>query len=355
MPDIGANVGEHGAPNKSHDVAMVQAMLRVVKNAKNATYLNVDYTGTYGPTTKSAISAFQNDHKLIQPKGAEKLGLMTPGGATIQKLNEMLPATHKSMRVIPNTKTVHIEGTAADAATSKAAVTGNRELEAQFRAKVGDLIERMFKQHKIVLGLTPTGGRRTFAQQAAETNTKAGPGESNHNFGRAVDLGFKALKWVRGDGTIKQDSFWLNTLEQTSAAKANAFWDARDAIALNNLGLHRLQFERIHLQAFNDATVSATRSLARLLTAVGKTKWQPRYKSDLGYGGALHNVGTAKQIWAGTALVTKAMIAQARSAKTGKKVTPADIKAQELNEMKKTLKGDFELADRHWVKWTPVP
>jgi peptidoglycan hydrolase-like protein with peptidoglycan-binding domain len=363
-------------------------MLRVVKDAKNAPYLAGNYDGVYGPGTKSAIIAFQTDQKLITippagkapavpgppgkkvgappavkapappAAGNEKAGLVTPGGVTFQKLNALLPATHKAMRIIPGTKTVYIEGSAADATASKGAIVGDAEFEPAFRAKVGDLVQTMFNNHKIVLWLTPTGRRRTFAQQAAETQTNAGPGESNHNFGRAVDIGFKGFHWVQGDGSVKKDADWLNALEHVSAAKANAFWDARDAIA-TTLGLFRLQMERVHLQAFDQATVSNQNSLAALLTAVGKMKWAPAYKSDLGMGGKLFPVGTAKQIWAGNATVSKAEIAeakaaQAKAAKLDKVFKEADIKAQDVVAMQKALKADFEAADLNWLKWAPV-
>jgi hypothetical protein len=139
-----------------------------------------------------------------------------------------------------------------------------------------------------------------------------------------------------------------------SAAKAAAFWESRDAIALKKLGLHRLQFERIHLQSFDNNTVSASRSLAKLLNAVGKMKWEPRYKSDLGYGGKMYPVGSAKTIWAGNAAVTKDMIAQAESAKTKKPVKAQTVKADQIVRLKKALKADFEAADKNWARWVPV-
>jgi hypothetical protein len=56
MPDILNTVGAGGANNK-HDVAMVQAMLKIVKNAKNQAYLKGNYDGVYGNDTKQAITA----------------------------------------------------------------------------------------------------------------------------------------------------------------------------------------------------------------------------------------------------------------------------------------------------------
>ena len=360
MPEITANVGE-GATNKTHDVALVQAMLRIVKSAKGVPYFGVAYDGTYGAATKTAIIAFQTDNaKTIQAgeKGKEALGVMDRGAKTISTLSGALPATHTALRIIANTKTVYLEGAQADAAASANAIRGDAEFETVFKQRLSQLVDLMYANHKIVLKLTPTGRRRTFAQQAAETATQAGPGESNHNFGRASDIGFRGFKWLQGDGVLKQDIDWLNSLEAANAAKANAFWDTRDALA-KTLPLYRLNFERIHLQLYDQATFSNQRSLVALLNLVGKTRWAVGYKSDLGLGGAQYAVGTAKQIWAGNATVSKTEIAAAMSAtaaakKTKKIYAVGDIKADQVTVIQKTLKGDFQLADTSWIKWAKV-
>ena len=360
MPVITGNVGE-GAINKTHDVALVQAMLRIVKDAKGVPYLGSAYDGAYGAHTKAAIVAFQTANaKTIQADqpGKEKLGLIDQNAITVKTLSGALPATHAAMRIIANTKTVYLEGAQADATASAAAIRGDAEFEATFKDSLARLVDTMYADHKIVLRITPTGRRRTFAQQAAETATNAGPGESNHNFGRASDIGFRDFKWVKSDGTIKQDADWLNTLEATNAAKANAFWDARDVIA-KGIPLYRLQMERIHLQLYDQATFSNPRSLVALLTLVGKTKWAVGYKSDLGLGGAQYSVGSAKQIWSGAATISKTELAAAlnatAAAKQAKKTyAAADITSQQITAMQTTLKADFEAADTNWIKWVKV-
>ncbi|MBC7928246.1 MAG: peptidoglycan-binding protein [Bryobacteraceae bacterium] len=355
MPDIKDSVGD-GGKNLTHDVALVQVMLRVVKDAKSNAFLAGNYDGSYGTGTKTAIMNFQNEHKLIPDKNPqETIGKMIVSGPSITKLSAMLPAEYKDLLVMPNQKTVYVPGTAADARASETAISADTEFEPSFRTKVASLVRQMFDTHKIVLWLTPTGRRRTFAQQAAEVNTKAGPGESNHNFGRAVDIGFKDFKWVQGDGALKKDAPWLNSLEPVKAAEANAFWDARDALA-TKLGMFRLQFERVHLQAFDQKTVSNQNSLAKLLNTAGTMQWKTAYQSDLGSAGKHWvKVGTAKEIWAQTSSVSKADIAKARAAATGKVVKETDIKADEVTQMKKSLKADFEAADKNWLKWQGVP
>jgi hypothetical protein len=405
VPELTKSVGDGGA-NLKHDVALVRAMLLLVKDAKGAPYLAGPYDGTYSDAVKGAIAAFQRDWKLspaaplpaagigagkagpgnfkvagplgaggaqvvvlpavgagaakaapVAPApgpGQEVSGVMAPGGPTLRKLAALLPATHAELRVIAGHSTVYLAADAKAAAESEAAIAKDAEFEPQFRAKIATLVREMHGRHKIALSLTPTGRRRNFAQQQKEVNTKAGPGESNHNFGRAADIGFRGFRWLQGDGKIKQDVDWLNALQKTKAASASAFWDARDAIA-KTLNLFRLQFERVHLQAFDQAKVSNARSLVKLLNAVGTMKWEPRYKSDLGFGGKLFAVGTARQIYAGNATVTDAEIAAAKSAALGKAVAPADIKAADVQAMKDALKADFDRADQNWAKWAPVP
>jgi hypothetical protein len=354
MPDIKDSVGDGGL-NRVHDVALVQVMLHLIKDARNVAYFAGNYDGVYANATKDAITQFQNDYKLISNPPREKLGQMVARGPTVQKLHAMLPAAYKDIRVLQNHKTVYLPGTLADTNISENKIRADQEFEPMFRAKVATLVREMYNTHKIVLWLTPTGRRRTFAQQAVERQTKAGPGESNHNFGRAVDIGFKGFSWIQGGHATKRDADWLNTLESVKRAEAAAFWDARDVLA-TKLGLFRLLFERVHLQAFNDSTVSSSRSLVKLLNAVGRMRWKTRYQCDLGSAGKHWvKVGTAKQIWAQNSAVTKADLAKVRTIMTGKLVKDVDIKAADITAMKAALKADFEVADKNWIKWQPVP
>jgi hypothetical protein len=371
MPDITDSVGETGK-NQPHDVAMVQAMLKAIKNAKGAPYLTTNYDGAYGKNTKAAIIAFQTDHKTTSATG-DTAGLIKAGGATMGKINDLLPADRKTMRIVEGMKTVYLEGDATVAKAKSTAVAADVELDVAFRAKIAQLIDSMFATHKIVLSIAPQGGRRTFAQQAALSAavTGAGPGESNHNFGMAVDIGFDGIKWLQGDGTVKSDDSWLNSLSKVKAAEFNKFWEIRNDIALKApIGVFKTKKagDLIHLQNFDDTAVSYGRSLATLLDAVGAFRWQAQagspnsYKTDLGGGAKSYNVGTSKQIWAENATVTKAMLAELKTAKEPlaggkpKKVwKEADIKATDLTAMKKTLKGEFETAEAKRATWKAVP
>jgi hypothetical protein len=360
MPSFTASVGE-GAANKVHDVALAQVILRIIKDKKGLSYYAGSYDGVYSPATKIALAAFQADHsELIHlgQSGYEKAGFVAGNGLTLAIMTNELPVSHKAMHIIPGSKTVYIEGSQAAAKASVLAIRTDLQFEATFKNLLSRLVENMFETHRIVLQITPTGRRRTFAQRANETATHAGPGESNHNFGRASDIGFKGLRWLRGDGTIEIDSDWLNTLEKFDAGRANAFWDARDALALE-LPLFRLDFERVHLQPYDQATFSNINSLVKLLNTVGKLKWQAGYKSDFGLGTAFYPVGTAKQIWLGAAVVKAADLATALTAKEkingSKKVfNENDIDSGSIIEIQQALKADFEAADKNWTQWVRV-
>lgn len=369
MPTITGPVGP-AKTNAHHDVAIVQVMLRAVKNAAGQSYLQDIYDGSFGNKTREAIEKFQKDHKLSAPPApkappsTDPYGTIAPNSATFKKLNDMLPASHRSILCIPNTRTVYLPGTDAAAATSQNSISTDDELEPAFRAKVAELVSRMFNRHKIVLWVTTSGRRRTFAEQLelqANGKSGAGPGESNHNFGQAVDIGFKDFEWFKPDGlTTKKDAYWLNALE-VWPTKFKEMWEARNAIA-TELGLFKTNFagDWVHLQAFSDNAVSMGRSLAGLITRVATLHWKYQggvYQCDLGAGqaGPYFSVGTAKQIWNLQATVTKDNIAKARSVSTGKAVAAASIKENEIQEYRQLLKGEFERAEANWRKWQPLP
>jgi hypothetical protein len=285
----------------------------------------------------------------------DKPGHVKAKGPTVAKLSAMLPADFKDIRIIEGTKTVYWPGVAADADKHAKAIEGDTDLEAGFRATVAKLVRTMFERHKIVLSLTNSGGRRTFQKQyelrtQPKPPTGAGPGESNHNFGQAVDIGYNHFKWMKGDGRAEKDDWWLNDLAKVSGAKASQMWEARNKIAVDELGLHpsALKGDLIHLQKFSDAKVSMRTSLADLLTRVGTMKWEHgagSYKCNLGGGTTFFPVGTAVDIWKGQASVSKAEIAAAKGVPVG------TIKEADVTAMRQKLRGDFDLAQTNWEKW----
>ena len=117
--------------------------------------------------------------------------MIEPGSATFSMLVEDVvgrDADYWRLRVLPDTKMVYLEMTQAEFDARFKTVTDS-ELQATFKAKVIALIRKMYDEHKIALaGWGKLSYRRSFADQhsvLARGTSEAGPGESNHQFGRA--------------------------------------------------------------------------------------------------------------------------------------------------------------------------
>ncbi|MFL5582263.1 MAG: hypothetical protein ACJ8AO_17990 [Gemmatimonadaceae bacterium] len=426
MAEITGTVGDK-ARNAKHDVALVQAMLRLVKGKGGAAYFAGPYDGRYNAKLGQAIAKFQSEQGVAtaapagaaaapaapaggftpkpitpaplapaggsapssstsrSPFGAGGAGVSAPpapskftpaapapapsgptdtsgvvsvDGPTIKKLSELLPKGFEGIRTMPDCTLVYLAGDAAAATASAKEISDNADLESGFRTTVASLVNLMYQRHKLVLSLTKSGGRRTFQKQyelatQAEAPTKAGPGESNHNWGRAVDIGFQGIRWLQGDGSVLTDDYWLNRLAKTKPAWSAELWQGRNAIAVGELGLFpsALAGDLIHLQAFDDDKVSMRKSLAALLDTVGAMSWSVgsgSYQCDLGGGKDKVPVGKATQIWNRSATIDAAALAKA----TGKKA--ADIKPADVKAMKEKLRAEFETAEGSWGQWTAV-
>src|SRR6266404_1027615 len=224
MADIKDSVD--GPGSQVQDIAMIQMMLKVVKDAKGEPYLKVNYSGEWNAETKDAIARFQQDQKLIPPeqplkgapdaklpvtpdakvtvspaaaklpaaapaalKATEKAGVVELKSATFQKLNAMLPPEYKDALILPGSKTVYFPGTDAAAKAAATHISAHPQLDRVFASKAASFINEFYRQTKIVLKASATGLRRDFAGQMTVTS-HAGPGESNHQFGKAADIGF---------------------------------------------------------------------------------------------------------------------------------------------------------------------
>src|SRR5207248_848987 len=152
------------------------------------------------------------------------------------------------------------------------------------------------------------------------------PGESNHQWGQAIDFGYKGLKLVKEDGTF------LTITNEDVIDHLVAGWQ-REALykARNKIAEHPPQ-------------------------GAGKL-FRIRFKDNTG---KLIDAGTADQIWMGNAAVTKAMLAMALTdaakAKDPKAaaVKEASITAGQVAKMKEALKATFVLADQKWDPWKPL-
>lgn len=404
MQTIASSVGENGT-NTISDVALVQAILvktpGLATGSAPATPYLAKIDGDCGPRTKNAIRAFQNDHVFVSPDGSQSManpnataGLVAPGDATWRKLLEKVPRDFADLRVLTGGKTVYAAATAAQLQT-KVTTANGLTFAPPFRTKVIACINRVHTLHGVAVGVCTQGDRRNFQTQydlltSGRGVTHAGPGESNHNFGMAVDLGFDGLRWLHENGTVvDNETSWLHRLDPAQRApvpEALRFWEVlRGAGTSAEVAMFRGPLDdRPHLQNWDDVGVDMATRLADLLTRSGTMRWtgrQQRYQCDLGLGGALFEVGSAAQIWNRQATVTIDMLTRARAAAAGRagqqrpavplpqpvqpqrpgagragnnpppappRVTQADVTA-----MQQELRRQFELADANWQSWTP--
>jgi len=377
MQALTGSVGESGA-NHGSDAALVQALLVVTPRAATRTtpaapYL-ASYDGVCGAKTNAAIRAFQSDYVFVTSNGLAcapnpkaTAGLVVPGDATWTKLIAKVPADFADLRVLPGGKTVYIAATAAQLQRKIAAVNALTFAPA-FRTKVIASINQMHTLYGIAIGVCSQGDRRTFQTQydlltSGRGVTNAGPGESNHNFGMAVDLGFEGLRWLQAKGTITEnETSWLHRLDprQNLVAEALAFWTALRTVGTSPAvgAFSGPASDRPHLQNWNDVGVSMAGRLADLLTRSGTMRWgatRGAYSSDLGLGGDLYALGTAAQIWNRQATVTVDILNRARTAAATRahQEPPAAATAADVTAMRNELRRQFNLADANWQNWTP--
>ena len=403
MQKITDTVGNGGA-NKTSDVALVQAILLKTKRPATRTaaapYLTA-YDGDCGKNTKAAIQAFQDDHVFVSADGLQCApnsrampGLVRPDDATWEKLIAKVDPDFSDMRVMEGGKTVYVAATAEQLATRIGAVAGFI-FTPVFRPKVINCINRMYEQYGIAVGVNDKGDRRDFQTQyellvGGTGVTHSGPGESNHNFGMAVDLGFAGLAWLKKTGEVTDnETSWfhiLNPNQKVIGPEAMKFWQALRSVGTSpEVGAFPgPDWDRPHLQNWNDAGVDMATRLADLLTRSGTMRWRGAYQAyscDLGFGGDFYKVGTARQIWNHQATVTIDMLTRARAGQAlragqraagtmahhaavparpplpgnpprgGPQVPPAT--QADIVAMRQAMRREFELADRNWPNWTP--
>jgi hypothetical protein len=138
-------------------------------------------------------------------KATEKAGIVELKSATFERLNAVLPPEYKDAMILPGSKTVYLPGHAEAAKAAATHIIGDPQLDRIFASKAANFVTEFYKQTKIVLKASKSGLRRDFTGQMTVISD-AGPGESNHQFGKAADIGFGGLKWVDSDGQFKTDT-----------------------------------------------------------------------------------------------------------------------------------------------------
>jgi hypothetical protein len=376
MQLISAAVGE-GGTNVAADVALVQAILvktqRAAAPGRVAGPYLAKYDGTAGAGTTAAIKAFQADHVFVSATGDVAAnpgatdGQVKPKDATWTKLLEKVPSDFADMRVLKGGKTVYVAATSSEL-QAKLTACASKTFTTTFRAKVTATMNLMHTQHGVAIGVCPQGDRRTFqAQYVLRTSgrgvTNAGPGESNHNFGMAVDLGLSGLKWLKANGTlVTNEDDWLHQLDKVSKAQSAVFWAALRAAGIASAAYRGPVGDLPHLQNWADAGVSMAARLGALLTSAGTMRWTGRgarpaslYTCDLGLGGDLIEVGTAVQIWNNEAAISATDLARVQAAFARRPRAPGSsppVPPPSLTTVRQQLRAQFDLADAAWTSWT---
>lgn len=345
MTNLTADVGPNGA-NLIQDVALVQAMLQAITRPDGRRYYDANYDGDFGPITAAAIEAFQTDRGIA----GQEFGHVKQGTATWHELLQALPPDRQDMRVMQGTEIVYLAASTSLLSRGQATVSAAR-FRSGFDTRVSSLIRDMHQAHGIALIVGSDGGFRTFQQQA-DLYTNVGPGDSLHNFGFAADIYFNTLQLIRPDGALMSGGkATLDKLESLSFATWEAFWAARNLIAQRHSLFPIGTSDRPHLRGVNN--VSPGRSLVALLNSRGKMKWDlvggppNRYKSNLGGGGMLIEVGQAVLIWRGQANLTNHSIAQALG------IQASQVQPGDLNKFRQALQDEFRWAEQNWRNWQP--
>lgn len=379
MQALSNSVGEHAA-NARHDAALVQARLRLARRPAQLDPARPPYLaaidGDCGPRTLSGLRQFQSDQVFVgadgrssQPVAGATPGQVRPGDLTWQRLVAATPAALADLRALAGSATVYVAASTDELAAAISAAAA-MSFEPRFGTLVQALMRRVHQAHGIAIRVCRNGSRRTFQTQyellmSGRRVTRAGPGESNHNFGQAVDLGFQGLHWLRRDGRlVDNEDAWLHQLDPNQHADGDAalFWRLLRSEG-QAIGLHRGPVsDHPHLQAWPDANVDMADRLADLLNRTGTLRWagrRQRYQCDLGGGGRLFDVGSAAQIWSGQAQVSAAELTQALAARPapapGPGTPPAAavpaVTPAELAAMKARLQAAFRTADTQWMQW----
>jgi peptidoglycan hydrolase-like protein with peptidoglycan-binding domain len=405
MAKLSGSVGD-GGQNAPHDVALVQLMLNQAKNASGSTFLRTPYDGNYGPTLAAAIAAFQASASVtLTPP--EKRGLITPGGGTLPKLAAALPASLSGIRATAGVSVIYLDmGDAAKRASIAALISPQNNLRSDFSGKLVKLVSGFYDQTGIVLTLQgPNAAFRTFDMQVGLVS-QGGPGETIHNYARAVDIGFKGLRWVAGLGQISGPLPGDLNVATLNSKVQTEFWTVRFKAVQAQPGLYAtVAFgggDKAHLQDLDDFPLDSAGSLIALMESVGprKMKWESfeqtptSYLCDLGLGGDKVMVGTALDIWVMNPgdkqwaavsnnpkkpfrprlKLTKADLVKVINAKmkadptfsfdvflgtrpgTHKKgeLAPSDVTDADMKAVHVILRGEFQAAAENWAKWKPV-
>jgi len=370
--------------NRKHDVALVQAALKLIKDKHGKPYLHGTIDGVASGGTFGAIGRFQADNG-----GDVIAGTLAPRSSTFDALKANLPAGTR-LATIPDHKIVYRAATDNDLAEAQLQVAFETKFNPAFREALRQLNAAFYAADRLVLAIAPKGGYRTFQEQYVESNdphrSKAGPGESNHNWGNGCDFGFYQFAFLSEHGVWHNESPWLSNRLMPKNAPGTLglpFWKRRNSFFANR-GLYpsKLKGDFVHVQAFNDDIISMPSSLADLMSReADNCYWSAQgqhYRATLVFQDEQqYRVGTARQIWNLEAPIAHADLAAVLEAgrqlrndvgfesdletcyasfagphrDSAKPWKAADITHKHVQTMRRLLRDDFEAAEAARQKW----
>ncbi|MDH5179023.1 MAG: hypothetical protein OEZ39_01560 [Gammaproteobacteria bacterium] len=295
-----------GGKNESKDIEAVQkALNQCIKLLAPLPKLKEDGDLGKNPASSKTVAAIKAFQKKVVGM-ANPDGLISVDKGTHRKLNETAVPANLDLLTFPGTSFTYVKTTKT---VEECIATLPAELRTDFKIVIINVIKEM---HKLGFALgvlqNARAGYRTFQDQiiVRQKDPKAsgaGPGESFHHYGLAVDLG--VLQWIDNKGKAHSD-FWLGAMDEMAGYKgfSSKIWAKRDSYCVNKA--FRLRKERIHLQGV-PATTSGRVWLAKCMSEAGKADSyeykkggiNKKYKCKVKKDASWVEIGTAKELWMG--------------------------------------------------------
>ena len=149
MPKLSSSVGK-SAPNRPHDVALIQAALANLPASPNSPFGQKIWTkqvdGRTSPDLERAITLFQSNNRITQSARID------PMGPDIQALDRTLPPDRKGIAAVENCTAVLCTSiNASSMAQAQEALRKRTLLPGPAAAQLGDVVRDIQKQMGLVL------------------------------------------------------------------------------------------------------------------------------------------------------------------------------------------------------------
>jgi len=296
-----------GGVNQKKDIYSVQVALNQRLNLiPDISKLVEDRSLGKNPAESKTVAAIKEFQKKVVAMSKPD-GTIDVNGKTHGKINSTSKNLDKLL-TFPGTTFTHRKTSVSLVACF---ATLPKELRPTYKKHIKKIIRGMHDLG-IAFGASKkySAGYRSFQQQyklktkkTKKFITNAGPGESFHNYGLAVDLG--VINWVDKNGKSYNTDFWLGSMDKAPGYTgfSSKIWKKRNSFGLNKV--YSLKKEIIHLQSV-PAKTSARSGLAKCLNkAATGTKFSYQrgpnksstYQCKVSEKAKWVNIGTAVELW----------------------------------------------------------